>query len=85
MKVDLTFEELHNTIKSKAMKDMVPGWVGIPYLVYNKLHEHAGPLKGKILVVVLLRALHFYPLYLCRQGYSPSGEVISDTTAQLNI
>ena len=40
-----TLEELSNTIKSKAMKDTAPGPDGIPYSVYNKLWDQAGPLK----------------------------------------
>ena len=40
----MTLEELSNTIKSKVMKDTAPGPDGIPYSVYNKLWDHAGPL-----------------------------------------
>ena len=44
MEADLTLEELSSTIKSKAMKDTAPGPDGIPYSVYKKLWEQAGPL-----------------------------------------
>ena len=44
MEADLTLEKLSSTIKSKAMKDTAPGPDGIPYSVYNKLWEQAGPL-----------------------------------------
>ena len=44
MEADLTLEELNSTIKRKAMKDMAPGPDGIPYSVYSKLWEQAGPL-----------------------------------------
>ncbi len=44
MEADITLEELSNTIKSKAMKDKAPGPDGIPYSVYSKLWEQAGPL-----------------------------------------
>ena len=44
MEADLTLEELSSTIKSKAMKDTAPGPDGIPYSVYNKLWDQAGPL-----------------------------------------
>ena len=39
-----TIASLSSTIKSKAMKDTAPGPDGIPYSVYNKLWEQAGPL-----------------------------------------
>ena len=44
MEADLTLEELSSTIKNKAIKDTAPGPDGIPYSVYNKLWEQAGPL-----------------------------------------
>ena len=43
MEADLTLEEFSSTIKSKAMKDTAPGPDGLPYSVYNKLWEQAGP------------------------------------------
>ena len=36
---------LSSTLKSKAMKDTAPGPDGIPYSVYNKLWDQAGPLS----------------------------------------
>ena len=44
MEADLTLEELQTTMKSKGMKDTVPGPDGIPYSVYGKLWVTAGPL-----------------------------------------
>ena len=43
MEADLTLEELSSTIKSKAMKDTAQGPDGIPYSVFNKLWDEAGP------------------------------------------
>ena len=41
MEADITLEELSSTIKSKAMKDTVPGPDGIPYQ-YNYPSQSLG-------------------------------------------
>ena len=56
MEADITLEELSSTIKSKAVKDTAPGPDSIPYSVYYKLWEQAGPL------IWVLRCLPNLPL-----------------------